>query len=370
MIPSPLRTVALTMLLLSVCGNFFNTQIGGLARAQGNRPWGGTLVTDIVPHQPAALVDHWVESTEPIDFDQVLIEDEAVRVAGLTTNATAIATDLADQTQAQLPPGAREGVFQKLLLSGTWLPAMSSEDDALGFGDLEAGVVLGFPFLRRETPLLVTPRYGVHFLDTPDALDLPSTLYDASIEFRHLRKCGAGPWAMDVAVTLGHYSDYAADDADAFRVSGRGLAVYEAVPGIKWVAGVAYLNRAGASVLPVGGVIYDPSPEISYELVFPRPRVWWLLPGSNKALGDERWVYLGGEFGGGVWSIEHPSTSVHDLLTYRDFRVMLGYERKASGGMSRTFEVGYVFARELEFEETSPDVSLDDTLMARLGIKY
>ncbi len=343
-----------------------------LPTALGQTPqgWGGTLVADRIPHQPTQLLDHWVENNEPLDLEELLKNDDFLRVAGLTAETTAIATDLEliEPDPLELPPGTRDGVFQKLLLTGTYLPQLGS--DGLGWGDLEAGIVLGFPFLRRDTPLLVTPRFGVHYLDGAANFDLPDKLFDASVEFRHLRKFGDGPWAMDVAATLGHYSDYEEDDADAFRVTGRGLVVYESSPMAKWVAGVAYLNRAGASVLPVAGVIYEPTPEVSYELILPRPRFWWLLPGSNRESGDERWVFLGGEFGGGVWSIERPSTEQHDLLTYRDFRVLVGYQRNLTSGMSSTFEFGYVFGRELEFSSASPDVSLDDSMFVRVGLQF
>jgi hypothetical protein len=337
---------------------------GATHAQQGN--WGGVIVEDSIPHQPE-LLHHWIEPVDPVDLETVVATDEGIRLAGLATDTVPQGDEIADETEPQLPPGTRDGVFQKLLLSGTWLPQL--EDDGLGFGDLEAGVVFGFPFFRRDTPLLITPRYGVHFLDGAENFDLPDQVYDASFEFRHMRKFGAGPWAMDVAVTLGHYSDYEDDDADAFRVSGRGLAVYEAQPGVKWVLGVAYLNRAGASVLPVAGVIYDPDPYVSYELIFPRPRVSWQLPWSDPAGGIEHWGYIGGEFGGGVWSIERPSTGLHDLLTYSDVRVLAGYERKLIGGISPRFEVGYVFARQLEFD-TQSEVDLDDTLFTRVAVSY
>ncbi|TWU21237.1 DUF6268 family outer membrane beta-barrel protein [Bythopirellula polymerisocia] len=339
-------------------------------QGQTQRAWGGTLIAERIPHQPEQLLDHWVDDSTPLDLETILLKDEQVRLAGLASETTAIASDLEmiDSDEAQLPPGTRNGVFQKLLFTGTYLPQL--EADSLGWGDLEAGVVFGFPFLRRDTPLLITPRFGVHYLDGAANFDLPDTLYDASIEFRHLRKFGDGPWAMDAAVTLGHYSDYEDDDADAFRVTGRGLVVYESSPTTKWLAGVAYLNRAGATVLPIGGVIYEPTPDVSYELIFPRPRFWWLLPGSNRQIGDERWVFLGGEFGGGVWSIERPSTQEQDLLTYLDYRVLVGYQRNLPSGISCTFEFGYVFGRQLEFSGPSPDVSLDDTMFTRVGLKF
>jgi len=318
----------------------------GFADAADNSPpgflqptsaWGGQLVQEGVPYQPSVLL-------------------------------VPLAEELASTAEPQLPPGAREGVFQKLFFTGTWLPQL--ENESLGWGDLETGVVLGFPFFRRDTPLLVTPRFGVHFLERPTVPDLPDKVYDTSFEFRHLRKFGEGPWAMDGAVTLGYYSDFERSDSDAFRLTGYGVAVYQSSPTTKWVFGVAYLNRAGASVLPVGGIIFEPSPEVKWELVVPQPRIAWRLPGGIPGCGDERWFYIAGEFGGGVWSIERPATGTPDLLTTRDYRVILGYERKIRGGLSRRFEVGYVFGRELEFDSATPDVSLDDTLMLRAGLTY
>ena len=120
--------------------------------------------------------------------------------------------------------------------------------------------------------------------------------------------------------------------------------------------------------MPIFGVIYEPSPDMRLELIFPRPRILRRLAGSLES--DERWVYVGGEFGGGVWSITRPSTGELDLLNYSDWRVLVGYERKIIGGLSRRFEMGYVFRRELEFDSATPDVTLDDTLFVRAGLTY
>ncbi|MCH7753004.1 MAG: hypothetical protein IH898_12745 [Planctomycetes bacterium] len=331
--------------------------------------WGGTLVSPRVPYQPSALFVQPGGDQSPIFLDEMPSRDDPYfRVAGLTTNLVPPAEDLAQPTEPQLPPGTRDGLFQKIYFTGTWLPRL--EDDSLGVSSLETGVVFGFPFFRRDTPLLVTPQFAVHYLDGPTTPDLPARLYDAAVEFRHMRQFGDGPWAMDVAVTTGYYSDFQHGDADAFRVTGRGLAVYESSPAAKWILGVAYLNRAGASVLPVAGVIYEPTPDVRWDLIFPRPKVAWRLPWGVPGCGDDKWVYVGGEFGGGIWSIERPVSLTQDLLTYRDFRVLAGYERKIIGGLSRRFEVGYIFGRELEFDSATPDVSLDDTLFLRAGLTY
>jgi hypothetical protein len=353
---------------LLVAGSAHAAESGPPAFVAPATAWGGQLVQESVPYQPSVLFVP-TESQQPILLDHLALPtDASLQMAALTTDAVPLAEELANAVDPQLPPGAREGVFQKMFFNSTWLPQF--EGDSLGWSTLEAGLVFGFPLFQRDTPLLITPRFGVHFLDRPTVPDLPSKVYDASMEFRHLRKFGNGPWAMDVAVTLGYYSDFEIDAGQAFRVSGRGLAVYEQVSGRTWVFGVAYLNRAGVSVLPVGGVIFESASGVKWELIVPQPRVAWRLPGNIADSGDERWFYLKGELGGGIWSIERPASMTLDLLTYSDYRVMLGYERKIIGGLSRRFEVGYVFRRELEFDSATPDVSLDDSLMLRAGFTY
>lgn len=309
-------------------------------------------------------------ASDVVNLDELIpIDRTPIQTASLTTTDTVpYANEVAPKTRPSLPPGTRAGIFQKVMFKASWLPRLSEDADTLGVTSLDAGVVLGFPFFERETPLLITPRFGAHLLENSVALDLPSTLYDASVEFRHLRKFGNGPWAMDVAATVGYYSDFEIDSGDAVRVTGRGLAVYESSPATKWVGGVAYLNRAGATVLPVAGVIHQPSPDISWEFIFPRPRITWKTPESCE--GDQRWWYVGGEFGGGIWAVERRSTSALDVVSYNDLRVLIGYERKIVGGLSQRYEFGYVFDRNIEYESATPDATLDDTLFARVGLTY
>ncbi|HEX6962410.1 MAG TPA: DUF6268 family outer membrane beta-barrel protein [Lacipirellula sp.] len=323
--------------------------------------------------QPAGVVTP--EPFTPTAGDVINLDELAapappeIRVAGLTEQTVAPLNQMSPEPQGQLPPGARDGVFQKIYLNGSWLPVIEDEPDALGFAEFDTGVVLGFPFTRRDTPLLVTPQFGMHFLENADALDIPSTLYDAAVEFRHLRKLGGGPWAMDAAATVGYYSDFDQGSSEALRITGRGIAVYETSPQAKWLLGVAYLNRAGASVLPIFGAILEPTPNTKFEAIFPRPRFMWRTASSQPGV-DEGWIFFGGEFGGGVWSVTRPSTGDLDLINYSDWRLLAGYERKITGGLSTRYETGYVFNRELEYDSATPDASLDDTIFVRAGVMY
>ena len=323
--------------------------------------YGGQLVHEMKPCEPVVVYATPHATQVPIGADPA-----PYATLPLADGGDPYATQHAGARQQ---PDRRKGCFQRVFATGTYIPQF--DGDSLGFGDLETGVVFGFPFFRVDAPLLITPRFAVHYLDRPVGLDLPSEVYDAEVTFRHLRKFGDGPWAMNAAVTLGHYSDFEANDADAFRVTGQAFAVYESSPAMKWVFGVVYLNREDVSVIPAAGLIYQSHPDVKFDAVLPRPRIAWRLPGGMMGVADERWAYVGGEFGGGVWSIDRSATVGQDLLTYNDYRLLVGIEKKATiGGISHRLEFGYVFGRELEFSSATPDVRLDDSLFVRVGLNY
>jgi hypothetical protein len=129
-------------------------------------------------------------------------------------------------------------------------------------------MTLGFPFPTRESPLLVTADFAVHYLESPSALDLPARVYDAWIQFRWLRRIG-NRWAADLAIRPGVYSDFESDDNDALRIMGRGIAAFDWTPTTRLVFGVAYLARENLSVLPVGGLIITPNDDWQLSLLVP-----------------------------------------------------------------------------------------------------
>lgn len=267
-------------------------------------------------------------------------------------------------------PGEREGIFQSGSIAAVWLPAPAKDD--LGWTQLNARLVFGFPFPVHERPLLVSPFFTAWALEGPDDPDLPSTLYGTGIQFRWLGKL-AGRWGYDVAVTPGIYSDMEIDNGDAMRITGRGIAVYEWNPYTKLLLGVVYLDRRDVGVLPVAGLICQPNDDWSIELVFPRPRLARRLAFVSFD-GDpihccEHWLYLAAEFGGGTWAIER-ADGREDELTLRDYRLLIGWEKKHPTAYDSRIEIGYVFGRQVEFESATPDFEPDDTLLVRYGVKY
>lgn len=262
-----------------------------------------------------------------------------------------------------LPPGTRNGFFQKLNVGAFWMPRL--EDDSVGITGVDLDIVFGLPFPERETPLIITPAYRVKFLEGPDFTDLPSRLHEAEVDFHHFRKISPR-WLLDGAVTIGAYGDDSRL-GDGVRVSGRGLGIYDHCNGWKSVVGVVYLNRAGYSVLPAVGLTYAMD-DLKLDLLFPRPRIAWRTS-CNCPDMDERWVYMQGEFGGNIWAVRRAS-GMNDDLAYRDLRILIGTERKLVGGVSRKWELGYVFDREIEYDSEGFESGLDDALFLRGGLTY
>lgn len=266
------------------------------------------------------------------------------------------------------PPDARDGMFQKLTFQSTWL-AGGSEVDSFGMTDLELSTVLAIPIPSREHPLILTPGFTTHYLDGPSVSDLPPRVYDAYLQFRWFRRF-TPRLAMDLAVKPGVYSDFQRDTDEALRITGYGAAIYDWTPTTRVVLGVAYLDREDVGILPVGGIIWKPNDEWEFKLVAPRPeiarRVYWFGQFGEQV---KDWLYVAGEFGGDTWAIER-ADGTPDTFTYRDFRVLLGLERKAIGTLDGWVEVGYVFGREIEYDSPTPDISPSDTFLLRAGVTY
>lgn len=266
------------------------------------------------------------------------------------------------------PIDARNGFYQKARFTATELPQFDFYN--IGWTDLRTDVVTALPFFTRENPIIITPSYEIHFLDRPIGFDLPPRLHDAAIDF-HIFRVFDNHWIADFAVQPGLYADdHSFDSSDALRFTGRAISVYAPTINLKYALGVTYLDGGWAKVVPVAGVIYKPDDDTEYQLVFPTPRISKRLPWTNIPGKDERWMYLAVEYGNQAWAFEQDD-GTPDVLASRDYRLILGVERKVVGGLSHRCEIGYVFNRDIKIASVSGnDISMDDTLLARVGISY
>ena len=266
------------------------------------------------------------------------------------------------------PPGARSGVFQKIMFDGAWIPRLST-GEGFGMSEMQLRTVLALPFPTRESPLLITPGFGVHYLDGPASPDMPPRLFDAWCQFRWLIPV-TDRLGFDLAFRPGYFSDFEQSSDSAVRYGGHIMAAWDWTPRAKVIVGAVYVDRKDVNVLPAAGLIWKPYDELRIELLFPRPRIAQkvYLPWDTSA-GVENWLYIGGEFGGGTWAIRR-ADQTNDLVNYRDYRVILGTERKVEGGLNTWLEAAYLFGREIEYDSATPDYKPADSLMLRGGVSY
>jgi hypothetical protein len=274
---------------------------------------------------------------------------------------------LAAPPASKLPPGAKPGAFQRVALVQTWLGGGGRSE--LGMHDFHVNATWGLPCPTRESPLLVTPGFRIHVLDGPDAPDLPGQLYETYVEFRWLSQVTAA-WGIDVAVSSGLYTDFERTNDESLRITGRGVAAYTFSERAKVVMGVAYLDREDVSLLPVAGLIWTPHESVRLDLIAPRPRLAYRLVERGGFSGvDERWVYVGAEFGGGSYTIVRADQS-DDVATLSDYRILVGTEGRRFGGISTRLEAGIVFGRSVEYASGTPQFEPDETFLLRAELSY
>jgi hypothetical protein len=272
-----------------------------------------------------------------------------------------------DEVLGPQPPQLTEyksGFFQKLSCTGTEIVGSGSE--GLNLLETELYATLAVPAPTIDFPLLLIPTLEATLVDAPAALPLPSTLYATYLDLMWLPQLGA-QWRGMLAVAPGWYSDFDGDARDAFRLTGRAIVRYDWIPDrFQVVLGTVYVNRIRSRWIPAGGIIWKPTDDWNFDLVFPRAKLARRLSWGPDY---EHWAYLAGGFGGNNWQIHRPDGST-ELLALRDWRLMIGWERKYNGGAGFNVELGYVFAREIELPARGTEVDVDATMLFRAGLAY
>jgi hypothetical protein len=261
-------------------------------------------------------------------------------------------------------------LVQNVSFRNSWLNRGGNGSNNFGMTNVDLAASLAFPFFYNHNlaPLIVTPGFNFHFLQGPGAgptQDLPGVVYDAFVQMSWMPQFTPRLGA-DLAVSVGTYTDFQYVDNTSVRVLGRGLGTWTFNPQWKGVLGVVYLNRIRTKILPAFGFIWTPHDDAKFELVFPTPRIAQRITNwGNRAV----WGYIGGEYGGGQWSIAH-SNDTHDVFNYNDLRAYLGIEAFGMNNMHTFFEVGYVFNREILYKSGAPAIEPGDTVMLRGGVSF
>ena len=258
----------------------------------------------------------------------------------------------------------KKGFFQQLEFRGGLLVPTS---DDLSSRYLESRLSVAVPLGNFENIMVVSPSFRVDDLDVSLDFDVPNHLYIANTSFLW-RKEWNDRWSSLLIFTPSVRTDFKSDD-DGFRLFGLGLAQWEWVPDILQISfGAVYLGRQDLpTLLPAIGLVWTPTPQWKYDLLFPRPKISYQL--WKEGSRAETWAYLSTDLGGNTWSVQR-SDGTDDVLSIKDYRIQLGVERIIDGGGGLFFETGYAFRRRLEYATGGERTELSGAWIIQAGLRF
>ena len=265
------------------------------------------------------------------------------------------------------PPYQR--LFQDTGLRGTWI--FGEDEDDLSMTEAEASTTAYFAnFLGVPNGLRVTPGFAFHWTDGPNFPSIPARLYSGYIDFGLNPQFGPR-FSMDLTARAGIYTDFQSFNGDSIRLLGSVVGVYQASPEVAIKLGAVYIDRVQFQLLPAAGILWTPNPQTRWDIFFPAPKLsnYWTTFGNRQV-----WWYLGGEYGGGSWSIQRevdPLKGADERIDINDIRVYAGLEWWSLNRAYGFAEIGFLFDREVVFYRRPDETtSLDNTFMVRGGISW
>lgn len=276
-------------------------------------------------------------------------------------------------------------MFQNFNMSFTWTYGSKNKSNELNTTDIYLSTTAAFPnFLWSGQPWYVSPGFGWHnwagpWDTVPPAQGLPPRAYSAFLDLGW-RSDPNTAFGAELGGRAGIFSDFSTTTSKSVRWQGLALLRYNLTPSLAIKGGVAYLDRVDVKMLPALGFLWTPNPHTRFDIFFPQPK----LSTYVTTLGTrDVWWYLGGEYGGGSWTVTTDSNRVNPAVpnTYtkmdiNDWRITLGLEfhppgtGSASIGQRGAFvELGYVFDRQIHFDNL-PAYDLNDTFMLRGGFEF
>lgn len=244
------------------------------------------------------------------------------------------------------------------------------EGNDLEIHDAELAATLTFPgFWVMRQPWRVSPGFIFHFWDGPDTavtgVDLPSKAYSAYLAADYLTAANR-PLGAELNLTVGMYTDFNHVTTDSLRITGVGVGWVRLDNTTTFKLGIEYLDRLDIKLLPAVGVFMMPTSEVKMDLYFPRPKIARRIPNNYNF---EVWSYVGGEYGGGSWTIEREG-GMGDQVDINDVRVFIGAEWMGRRQVTGFMEIGYVFQRQLVYRSLVNPIDISDTFMFRSGLSF
>ena len=268
-----------------------------------------------------------------------------------------------------MSPDLRKLMRPRFDLGVEWLP----ETSGVAIGSYDARVTVPtFPIFGPPPPMIMA---GFSFTDlhAPASFDLPSSLYDVSLGITGMRKLN-DRWMVRWMISSAFASDWENTSSEAWQFRGGVFGIWQCSETWQITVGALATGRNDLPALPAAGAIWQASERVRVDLMMPRPRVNLMVADLGSR---QHWVYAGGGLDGGTWAYERAS-GIDDMVTYREWRLVLGWESKPPGrfggpptpGVTVGTEIGYVIGRTFEFDTDVADIEPDDALLLRASIKF
>ncbi len=280
------------------------------------------------------------------------------------------------------PRPIRESLFQGVSAIFSYLP--NTGKDQLGQYQITGSMTFGIPFPAKDSPLLISPLFSWTEMDMPYQTETffgqQKKLVKTGLSLEYLLPV-SNSVLLDGNLQILYASDGKAGGNETIRLIGYGALVWKIGPTAELVGGAFYNDVSDTSVIPIGGLLWKPSDDLYWEILFPRPKVAWRLPpalcGNSQDL--PYWIYLAGEYTTERWEIETENNidwrdAFYSALKYEDIRILAGIERKGTDQVNWALEGGVVLDRELKINGTNKNyyqkIRPDTVGFARFKVMY
>lgn len=253
-----------------------------------------------------------------------------------------------------------------------WMPAESTTPDVGDFGILEFDAEWEYstPFAQYWI-LSSTPQFGVQFWDGPDSSpmptrNLPSEVYRFGWDFE-LETPANGPWSVQLGFTPSINSDLQDNlTSDAYNWDGRGILFYNASPTMTYALGVGFWDRVDDQWIPYAGFVWTPSPRWEFRIMSPESRISYFM---GNFMGYKTWFYGRGEYHVDAYEIDMEPAGVREKIQIEDWRAVLGiyFDR---GRYQKFIEAGWVFNRDVTFNNGTPSFEIGDGFLLQGGYRF
>ena len=233
----------------------------------------------------------------------------------------------------------------------------------------KVGVLARFPYCDRWFGLLAFNAEYVR-LDTISGAPVPDEIYVLGLQG------GAGyhlndQWTVSASVGSQLYN-LSRVHGDDVGVAGMVQADFQYSPTLYLVLGLAFNPDAEYSVAPLGGIRWDIRPDLTLDLMVPKPRLIYRFC-------DHFDVFAGGEFELATFRTDHDLstktglTGFNDVLgSYREFRLGSGFEYNFCHKFSAGIQGGYALGRQIKYQDEGETAKFGSApfVQAELKMKF